>query len=329
MSASWTGSGAPRSEAGRTLADLGEFGVIDQVTADPPRTPDVQVGPGDDAAVTDVDSPLISTVDVLIENVHFKTAWSPAEAIGRKCVAVNVADVEAMGATATGVLVGFSAPAELSQQWVADFAAGLRTECETAGVALLGGDVTRSRDISIAVTALGTTNGGTAVLRSGARPGDVLALCGRLGWAGAGLAVLGRGFRSPRVVVEAQQVPQVPYGQGRAAARAGASAMIDISDGLLADLGHIAAASEVAIDVWSAAFPVPEPLQAVAAATGADPYRLILTGGEDHALAATFPGDDVPEGWSVVGSVTRAGGDPAVTVDGAEWDDGAGWDHYH
>lgn len=328
MGASWMGPGALRPEAGQTLADLGEFGVIDQVTGNPPGTPDVQVGPGDDAAVTAVDSPLISTVDVMIEGVHFKTAWSPAEAVGRKCVAVNVADVEAMGATATGILVGFSAPAELSREWLADFAGGLRAECATAGVALLGGDVTRSREISIAVTALGTTDGRAAVLRSGARPGDAVALCGRLGWAAAGLAVLGRGFGSPRAVVEAQQVPTVPYGQGKIAAHAGATAMIDISDGLVADLGHVAAASGVAIDIESAALSVPEPLQAVAAATGSDAHHLILAGGEDHALAATFAPGDVPDGWTVIGHV--ADGHPAgVTVDGSAWEDGAGWDHYH
>jgi thiamine-monophosphate kinase len=310
------------------LAGLGEFGSIKLLTADAPGNGAVGVGPGDDAAVTTVDGRLVSTVDVLVEEVHFKTQWSPAAAIGQKAVAVNVADVEAMGATATGILVGFCAPGDVSQQWATEFSRGLRAECETASVALLGGDVTRARDISIAVTALGALDGRAPVLRSGARPGDMVALCGRLGWAAAGLAVLGRGFGSPRAVVQAQQVPQVPYGQGRIAAEAGASAMIDISDGLLADLGHVAVASGVAIDVDSGAFTVPEPLHAVAAATGSDPYRLILTGGEDHALAATFAAGDVPAGWSVIGSITAAEGDPRVRVDGADWNDQTGWDHY-
>ena len=127
------------------------------------------------------------------------------------------------------------------------------------------------------------------MLRSGARTGDVVAVRGRLGWAAAGLVVLGRGFRSPRVVVEAHRVPSVSYGAGATAADAGATAMIDVSDGLLADLGHVATASGVTIDLDRSTFEVAEPLQAVAAATGTDPYALVLTGGEDHALAADLP----------------------------------------
>ena len=150
--------------------------------------------------------------------------------------------------------------------------------------------MTRSRDITISVTVLGEFDGRDPVLRSGARAGDRVAMTGRLGWAAAGLVVLGRGFRSPRAVVEAYRVPVVGYGAGAAAAQAGATSMIDISDGLLADLGHVATASGVGIDLRREAFEIPEPLQAVAAATGTDPYTLILTGGEDHALAATFPG---------------------------------------
>ena len=116
----------------------------------------------------------------------------------------------------------------------------------------------------------------------------------------------GRGFRSPRVLVEAQRVPQISYGAGAFAAQAGATSMIDISDGLLADLGHVARASGVLIDLRREAFEVAEPLQAVAAATGSDPYTFILTGGDDHALAATFPSPDaVPAGWLVIGGVAR------------------------
>jgi thiamine-monophosphate kinase len=313
---------------GRTLAEVGEFALIDEITAGLPTRPDVLVGPGDDGAVVAVDSPLVCSVDVLVEGVHFKTQWSPAESVGRKAVAVNVADIEAMGGTATGVVVGFAAPGETPEVWALDFARGLRAECERAGVALLGGDVTRSAQIAISVTVLGTLDGRVPVRRNGARPGDVVALCGRVGWAAAGLAVLGRGFRSPRAAVQAQQVPEVPYGQGRIAALAGASSMIDISDGLLADLGHIADLSGVAIDVHRNAFEIAEPLQAVAAATGSDPYKLLLTGGEDHALAATFAPDAVPDGWSVIGAVSPADPAPGVTVDGARWDEDRGWDHY-
>ena len=127
------------------------------------------------------------------------------------------------------------------------------------------------------------------MLRSGAAAGDVLALAGRQGWSAGGLAVLSRGFRSPRVLVEAYRRPAPPYDAGPAAAEAGATSMIDVSDGLLADAGHLAAGSGVAIDVHTGALEVPEPLHAVAAATGADPVSFVLGGGEDHSLLATFP----------------------------------------
>ena len=235
-----------------------------------------------------------------------------------------------MGARATALVVGFSAPPELEVSWVLEFAAGLALESQAAGVSLVGGDLTRARDITVAVTALGGLNGRAPVLRSGARPGDVVAVRGRLGWAAAGLVVLGRGFRSPRVVVEAHRVPRVDYGAGAAAAAAGATSMIDISDGLLTDLGHIATASGVTVDVNPSEFEVAEPLKAVAAATGTDPYALVLTGGEDHALAATFPGTaTLPDGWLAVGRVLQPGQDPAgVLVDGAPWTAAAGFDHF-
>ncbi|MFL6063718.1 MAG: thiamine-phosphate kinase [Friedmanniella sp.] len=313
-----------------TLSEVGEFGLIDVVTADLPAADDVLLGPGDDGAVLAVDGPVVTSVDLLIENVHFKLGWSDPADIGRKAVAVNVADLEAMGARATGVLLGFSGPPQLQLRWVREFVTGLNAECAAAGVSLLGGDVTRSRDITLSVTVLGGLDGRAPVRRSGARAGDVVALRGRTGWAAAGLVVLGRGFRSPRAVVEAQRVPQVPYGAGAVAARAGASAMVDVSDGLVADLGHVARASGVVIDLHRDAFEVPEPLQAVAGATGADPYQLLLTGGEDHALAATFAADRVPEGWRVVGEVLTS--DPeasaGVLVDGAVWESVGGFDHF-
>lgn len=321
---------APLSAAA-TLAEIGERALIEALTADLPPAEDVLLGPGDDAAVLAVEGPVVTSVDVLVENVHFKLGWSEPADVGRKAVAVNVADLEAMGARATGLVVGFSAPPQLQLRWVREFAAGLRAECASAGVSLLGGDVTRSRDLTISVTVLGGLDGRAPVRRSGARPGDVVALCGRTGWAAAGLAVLQRGFRSPRVVVEAQRVPQVPYGAGAVAAAAGATAMIDVSDGLVGDLGHVAAASGVVVDLHRDAFEVPDPLQAVAAATGADPYALLLTGGEDHALAATFPDvGAVPEGWRVVGAVLGLSDEqPAqVLVDGDPWPAEGGFDHF-
>jgi thiamine-monophosphate kinase len=313
-----------------TLAEVGEFPLIAAITEGLSLASDVWVGPGDDAAVLAIEDAVATSVDVLVEGVHFRRDWSDARDVGRKAVAVNVADLEAVGARATGLLVGFSAPGDLTLGWVLDFADGLCQEGQLAGVSLLGGDVTKARDITIAVTALGSLDGRHPVLRSGARPGDVVAIHGRVGWAAAGLVVLGRGFRSPRVLVEAHRVPRVSYGAGAAAARAGATAMIDISDGLLADLGHVAQASGVLIDLREDAFELAEPLQAVAAATGSDPYNLIFTGGDDHALAATFPvATSVPEGWLVVGQVAAPNHDQVgVLVDGAVWEAPAGFDHF-
>lgn len=313
-----------------TLGDLGEFALIEALTAGLPQMPSVLIGPGDDAAAITARHTLLSSIDVMVEGVHFRRDWTEPREIGRKAVAVNIADIEAMGGRAVGLLVAFSAPADLPAPWALAFGEGVHAECAAAGVALIGGDVTRARDITIAVTVLGDTDGLEPVRRSGAQPGDVVAMIGRLGWAAAGLLVLGRGFRSPRVVVEAYRMPQVPYGAGAVAARAGAHAMIDISDGLLADLGHVAVASGVDIDIRRDAFAIPEPLQAVAAATNVDPYSLILTGGEDHALAASFTAAaEVPEGWSVIGSVRAADPDgPRVLVDGAPWESSTGFDHF-
>ncbi len=314
----------------QTLAEVGEFALIRAITADLPAHQAVHIGPGDDGAVLTIDGPVVTSVDVLVEGVHFRKDWSEPHDVGRKAVAVNVADIEAMGGRAVGILVGFSAPEQTPASWALEFAAGVRAECANAGVALLGGDVTRARDITISVTVLGTTDGLPTVRRDGARVGDVVAMAGRAGWAAAGLAVLGRGFRSPRLVVEAQRVPQVPYGAGAVAAAAGATSMIDISDGLLGDLTHVADASGVTIELSTSAFEVPEPLRAVAAATGSDPYSLILTGGEDHALVATFASADrMPAGWRLIGSVVERSPDrPPVLVDGSVWEAPAGFQHF-
>ncbi len=311
-----------------TLGDVGEFSLIAAITDGLVLGPDVLLGPGDDAAVLAVDGAVATSVDVLVEGVHFRRDWSSAREVGRKAVAVNVSDIEAMGGRARGLVVGFSAPPELPMSWALDFAAGLTEECAAAGVSLLGGDVTRARDITISVTVLGGLEGRAPVRRSGARPGDVVAVSDQLGLAAAGWKVLSRGFRSPRAAVERQRVPQVRYGAGAVAAVAGATAMIDVSDGLLADLGHIAQASGVSMDLRLDAFEVVEPLRVVAVATGVDPYTMILTGGEDHVLAATFADPAaVPPGWTVVGAVVEPGETP-VLVDGAVWEDPAGYDHF-
>ncbi|HEX6195077.1 MAG TPA: thiamine-phosphate kinase [Jiangellaceae bacterium] len=309
------------------VADLGEFGLIAAIAARMPQTRHVVVGPGDDAAVVNApDRRVVASTDLLVEGNHFRRDWSSGYDVGRRAAASNLADVVAMGAKPTALLVGLGCPADLPTEWALRMADGFREEGEILGVSVAGGDVVRSSSVIVSVTALGDLDGRPPVLRAGARPGDVVAIAGRLGWAAAGLAVLSRGFRSPRVLVEAQRRPEVPYEAGLAAPGAGATAMCDVSDGLLADLGHIAEASGVAVDVDTSALAVPDEMRDPARALGADPMVWILTGGEDHALVATFPSDAVlPSGWRAIGTVGDGSG---VTVDGAAYDRDAGHDHF-
>lgn len=309
-------------DGGGTLRDVGEFGLIDRITAGAGDGAGVLVGPGDDTAVvTAPDGRVAVTCDVLVEGTHFRRDWSTAVDIGRKAAAASLADVAAMGGVATSLVVGFGAPGDLPAAWAVGCAAGIREEAAAVGAVLVGGDVVDAPQIVISVTALGDLGGLGPVTRAGARPGDVVALAGRIGWAAAGLALLSRGFRSPKVLVDAHRFPQPPYASGPAAARAGATAMIDVSDGLIADGRHVAEASGVVIEIDTSDWEIPEPMQAAAAAYNVDPREWMLTGGEDHALLATFPaGTALPDGFTAIGRVSE--GEPGVLVDGAVREDG-------
>ncbi|WP_018682095.1 thiamine-phosphate kinase [Actinokineospora enzanensis] len=314
-------------DGAETVAQVGEFGLIDRITRGRPQPRTTVVGPGDDAAVVvAADGRVVASTDVLVEGVHFRLDWSNPDHVGRKAVAVNLADIAAMGAVPTAVLVGLACPAETDAEVVEGLTAGMWQEAARARVGVVGGDMTQSPTLVISITALGDLQGREPVTRGGALPGDVVAVAGRLGWSAAGLAVLGRGFRSPVSVVGAHRFPEPPYPAGPLAADAGATAMIDVSDGLLADLGHISAASTVAIDVRTELVEVHQRLVDVASALGGDPRHWVLTGGEDHALAATFPDPaGVPDGWRVIGTVARGSG---VTVDGAPYAGATGWQHW-
>ncbi|MGC3993584.1 MAG: thiamine-phosphate kinase [Propionicimonas sp.] len=312
----------------RTVGEVGEFALIDAITSGLGTSGPVVLGVGDDSAVLRLAGDLAVSTDTMVEDVHFRRDWSSAEDVGRKAVAACVSDAEAMGAVPIGLVVSLAAPASTPVEWVTGFADGVRAECEKAGVQLVGGDTTSAAQVVVTATVLADLGGLPPVTRAGARPGQVLAMAGRLGWAAAGVAVLGRGFRSPRAVVVAHRVPEPPYGEGRVAAEAGASALTDVSDGLLADLGHVARASGVTLDVTTSALEIAEPQKAVAAAIGGgDPLAFQLTGGDDHALVGAFDADRVPSGWTVIGRVLA--GDPQVLVDGAEWTGAsAGWQHF-
>ncbi|MCX4386155.1 thiamine-phosphate kinase [Micromonospora peucetia] len=310
-----------------SVAGVGEFGLIDRVTARLSYGSTVLLGPGDDAAVVAApDARVAASTDVLVEGRHFRRDWSSARDVGHRAAAANLADIVAMGAQPTALLVALCMPPELETGWAEELADGLAAEAAKVGASVVGGDMAASPTLTIAVTALGDLGGRPPVTRSGARPGDVLALAGRIGYAAAGLTVLSRGFRTPRLLVEACRRPEVPYPAGPHAARLGATAMIDVSDGLLADLGHVAKASGVAVDVRRDAFEVPRQMRDAAQALGVDPYTWLLAGGDDHALAATFPvAVALPPDWQPIGRVTEGSG---ITVDGRPYDGPTGWDHF-
>lgn len=314
------------------MQEIGEFGLIarivgDTAAADPGGAAAI-VGPGDDTAlVAAPDGRVAATCDMLVEGRHFRRDWSTPVDVGRRAAAASLADIAAMGGVATSLVVGFGAPGDLPAAWAVSCAAGIREEAAQVGAVLVGGDVVEAPQVVISVTALGDLQGRAPVLRSGARVGDMVAVAGRLGWAAAGLALLSRGFRSPKVLVDAHRFPEPPYAAGPAAALAGATAMIDVSDGLVADARHLAEASGVVVGFDTREWGIAEPLQSAAAAYNVDPRDWMLTGGDDHALLATFPaGAPLPAGFVAVGVVSA--GEPGVLVDGVVREAAGGHRHF-
>jgi thiamine-monophosphate kinase len=301
--------------ADATAREVGEFGLIALVVARLGTGPQVLLGPGDDAAVVAApDGRVVVTTDVLVEGVHFRRQWSSGYDVGRKAAAANLADVMAMGGTGTALLVGLSTPPDLPLDWALALADGLRDEATVVGAVVVGGDITRGEQVVVSVTALGDLGGRAPVRRSGARPGDVVVVAGCLGHAAAGLERLAAGERSGQFV-DAQRRPSPPYALGPVLADLGATAMCDVSDGLVADAGHLARASGVVLRLHSGRL-----------VDDAVPLRHVLHGGEDHALLATVPAATaLPAGCRAVGRVSA--GDPAVLVDGAPAPPG-GWTHF-
>jgi thiamine-monophosphate kinase len=303
-----------------------------------PPVPLATVGIGDDSAVLATPAGnVVAAVDFLLEGRHFRRDWSAAFDVGVKAAARSLADVAAMGASSTALLVALALPDSLPVAWALDFASGLAAECDRAGAGVVGGDTAEASSVIVSVTALGSLPDGVrAVRRSGARPGDVVAVAGPLGHSAAGLALLAAGVPGYPGLVAAHLRPSPPYAAGVAAAACGATAMIDTSDGLLADLGHVADASGVAIDLARASLGPGDQLAAAAIDISSltvpspvpDSLALswVLTGGEDHSLAATFPAAArLPGGWRVIGSVRAGSG---VTVDGEAGERLRGWEHF-
>ncbi len=315
----------------QTLADLSEGEVLARIF---PRLPDADaqlIGPGDDAAVLRApDGRYVVTTDMMIQGPDFRLAWSTPHDLGWKAAATNLSDVAAMGARPTALVVAIAAPPSTPIWVIEGIADGLRDGCAALapGCGVVGGDLSASDALTLAVTAFGDLEGREPVLRSGARPGDVVALAGRLGDAGWGLSLLFRlGVDADGVPdaalaaavrqqhpleVGAQLAPEPPIHLGPAAAIAGATAMLDVSDGLAIDAGRLARASGVGIDFDGETL-------------GEHPERA-LGGGEDHGLLAAFPaGTTLPEGFRRIGMVTAEAG--VVLVDGTPHTQG-GWDPY-
>jgi thiamine-monophosphate kinase len=304
---------------------------------------------------------VVATTDFLLEGRHFRRDWSGAADVGHKAAARSLADLAAMGAEPSALLVALAAPPGLPVSWARELAEGLAAECARAGAYVIGGDTARADHVLLAVTGLGDLAGRAPVLRSGAAPGDLVAVAGPLGPAAAGLALLTAGLTGDPLVAEHLR-PAPPYDAGPEAADLGATAMIDVSDGLLADLGHVAAASGVRIDLLSDALRPGDRLltaaravlavssdrtdQAARPGAAAPPpaadapwteaLRWVLSGGEDHSLAATFPaGTRLPPRWRVIGTVHSGPGHPGagrpghgVVIDGQPWAETPGWDHF-
>ncbi|PCE13616.1 thiamine-monophosphate kinase [Microbacterium sp. SZ1] len=312
------------------LGDLSEGEILRAILARTSQASHTLIGPGDDAAVIAAPSgSVVATTDTLVHGPDFRLAWSSGFDLGWKAAAVNLADVAAMGARPTALLVALAVPRDLRLSFVERLADGFREACAALapGCAVVGGDLTVSDVLTVAVTALGDLEGRAPITRSGARPGDTVAVAGELGHAAQGLQLLFGRFRDgetpvpvdaaalgegDRAALDAQLRPSPPIGLGPMAATAGATAMMDISDGLALDARRMAAASGVTIDLS-------------AAALGSDPVRA-LAGGEDHALLAAFPGEALPPGFRRIGEVAERS-EHDLLLDGKPVDI-SGWDPY-
>lgn len=324
---------------------MGEFDLIQRLSpflSGPGEG--VLVGSGDDAAVLRLgDAAVCVTVDVLVEDVHFRRDLSSLTDVGWKAVAVSCSDVAAMGGRPTAAVVGLCRPATLPESEVEELYAGMGAACARWGLRLVGGDTVAADALAVSVTVLGSVDASGGVRRDGARVGDRLVLVGTLGAAATALAQVAAGVTPDPALLAAHRRPMALVAAGQVLAEGGATALIDVSDGLGADLGHICRASGVAARVAAAAVPVAQGVAEAARALDLDLDRLVCGGGEDFALLAAVPADRAQElaGAAgdaegvladVVGDVVAVGDGPVVVLvhaDGSAVDlSGYGYDHF-
>ncbi len=307
------------------ISQLGEFGLIKRLTriVGAEGSPDLTVGPGDDAAVWRVGGEyLIATTDAMVESVHFLPERARWEDVGWKALAANVSDIAAMGGTPLFALVTLALPPETPAETMDALYRGLGQSAREYGVIIAGGDVVRAPQVSVTVALMGRAaqRDGVPLLlrRSTARTGDVIAVTGTLGDSAAGLRLLQRGAPADDPIVQRHTRPVPRVEAGRAAVEAGVRCGIDVSDGLLQDVGHVCEMSNAGAVLQAADVPLSDGLRA---AFPDDALELACTGGEDYELLLIGPAaavSRVPD-VAVIGEIVD--GPPRATLldgDGSE-----------
>ncbi len=324
------------------LQELGEFGLIGRIAGRVSPQKGVRIGIGDDAAAVEPTAGFVSlfTTDMLVEGVHFDLAFTDPRTLGRKALSVNLSDIAAMGAIPRFFLLSLAIPKELPVEFVDDFSLGLLERGAEFGVSLIGGDTTAAKGgLVISVTVIGEQSPGLVVARSGARPGDRVWVSGTLGDSSLGLEQLQRGERDgPAVAKHLDPLPRVAAGLKLAAASI-PTAMIDISDGLLADLGHILELSSTGARLSLAELPLSGHFREKQPAFTEDLFFFPLSGGEDYELLFTAPPEksaaiealqrETGTPMTAIGEITDAQGLSLFLADGSEYRAGRrGYNHF-
>jgi thiamine-monophosphate kinase len=288
---------------------VGEFELLAKLRERLPAAGSrVVLGSGDDAAITVPGGVTATSVDAIVEGVHFRRDQAELSQIGHKALATALSDLAAMGAEAGEAYVVLGAPPDLGEDQCLELVDGLLGLAAQTGTTLAGGDITRAPALILAVTVVGhAPSADLLVGRSGAQPGDCLVLTGEIGAAAGGLALLedpGLAAALPArtaAQLRLRQIEPAPrLAAGRILASHGARAMIDLSDGLGGDAGHLAAASGVGLRIDAAALPLAEGVAELAAAAGRDPLDLAASGGEDYELLAALPAERVDEAAAAI-----------------------------